>query len=96
MVEKSLAIGFDCIIAWDVFISDSNWHDIIGAKRNGPVVIGDHVWISHGVSILKDTSIPNGCVIGAKSLVTGIFTTENSLIAGVPAKVRRNDVEWVR
>jgi acetyltransferase-like isoleucine patch superfamily enzyme len=96
MIENSLTIGSDCIIAWDVFISDSNWHEITGVKRSEPVCIGDHVWISHGVSILKGVLIPNGCIVGAKSLVTGIFKTKNTLIAGVPAKIIRNDVEWVR
>jgi acetyltransferase-like isoleucine patch superfamily enzyme len=96
MVEKSLTIGSDCIIAWDVFISDSNWHEITGVQRSASVIIGNNVWISHGVSILKGVSIPNGCIVGAKSLVTSIFKTENALIAGIPARIVRNDVEWVR
>lgn len=96
MVEKSIKIGADCIIAWDVFISDSNWHDIKGGVRSEPVLIGDKVWISHGASVIKGAQIPSGCIVGAKSLVThGVFP-ENSLIAGVPATVRRTDVEWSR
>jgi len=96
MVEKKLTIGHDCIIAWDVFISDSNFHDITDITRSNPVSIGDHVWISHGVSVLKGSVIPSGCIVGAKSLVSGIFNTEKSLLAGVPAKVIRNGVEWSR
>ncbi len=96
MVEKSVTIGEDCIIAWDVFISDSNFHDISGMTKASPVSIGDHAWISHGVSVLKGAVIPSGCIVGAKSLVTTIFETENTLLAGVPAKVMRNGVEWAR
>ena len=96
MVEKSLTIGSDCIIAWDVFISDSNFHDITGMSRANPVSIGDHVWISHGVSVLKGAVIPSGCIVGAKSLVNSVFEAENTLIAGVPAKVMRYGVEWTR
>lgn len=96
MVEKSLTIGNDTIIAWDVYISDSNWHDISGMTRCAPVSIGDHVWISHGVSVLKGAVIPAGCIVGAKSLVTSMFDTEKTLLAGVPAKVVRNEVEWSR
>lgn len=40
MVENSIDIGADCIIAWDVFISDSNWHDIKGAMRCEPISTG--------------------------------------------------------
>lgn len=96
MVEESLSIGADCIIAWDVFISDSNWHEISGMARCAPVSIGDQVWISHGVSVLKGSVIPFGCIVGAKSLVAHVFDTEKALIAGVPAKVIKNEVEWAR
>jgi acetyltransferase-like isoleucine patch superfamily enzyme len=96
MVEDSLNIGCDCIIAWDVYISDSDWHDVSGVARCSPVSIGDHVWVSHGVSVLRGSVIPSGCIIGAKSLVANVFDTENALIAGVPAKVIRNGVEWAR
>lgn len=96
MVEDTLNIGCDCIIAWDVFISDSDWHDMSGIVRCSPVSIGDHVWISHGVSVLRGSVIPSGCIIGARSLVANVFDTEKALIAGVPAKVIRNGVEWSR
>lgn len=96
MVEDSIEIGSDCIIAWDVFISDSNWHEITGMPKFSPVLIGDQVWISHGVSILKGAVIPSGCIVGARSLVTQVFFTKNTLIAGVPAKIIRNGVEWSR
>lgn len=96
MVEDSVNIGADCIIAWDVFISDSNWHEISGVATCSPVSIGDQVWLSHGVSVSKGAVIPAGCIVGAKSLVTHVFCTEKALIAGVPAKVIRNGVEWSR
>ena len=96
MVEKSIAIGYDCIIAWDVYISDSNWHEIAGIGRSAPVVIAEHVWISHGVSVLKGAEIPAGCIVAAKSLVNRAFDKEKALIAGVPAKVARSEVEWTR
>lgn len=96
MVERSVEIGVDCIIAWDVVISDSDWHNIKGVDRNRPIVIGDNVWIAHGVSILKGAQIPSGCIVGAKSLLAGSGFSEKSLLAGVPATVRRTGVEWSR
>lgn len=96
MVERSVEIGHDCIIAWDVFISDSDWHDIAGTKRSAPIVIGDHVWIGHGVSVLKGSVIPSGCIVGAKSLVSSEMSLENALLAGIPAAVKSTGVEWSR
>ncbi|MHB8210556.1 MAG: acyltransferase [Acidithiobacillus sp.] len=96
MIEKYCSIGTDCIIAWDVFISDSDWHNIVGSERNDPVFIGDDVWIAHGVSITKGSMVPKGSVVGAKSLVLRGHFPEKSLIAGIPATVRRTGVEWSR
>ncbi|MCL2523738.1 MAG: acyltransferase [Betaproteobacteria bacterium] len=96
MVENSIEIGSDCIIAWDVSITDSDWHEIIDVPRNSPVVIGDNVWISHGVSIIKGANIPSGCIVGAKSLVGRGEFLNNALIAGVPARVKKVGVEWTR
>lgn len=97
MVEKCIEIGFDCIIAWDVLITDSDWHNIKGIERTLPIYIGDNVWITHGVSITKGANIPSGCIIGAKSLITrsGVFK-KNSLIAGIPALERKTNIEWSR
>lgn len=96
MIEKYCSIGTDCIIAWDVFISDSDWHNIVGSERNDPVFIGDDVWIAHGVSITKGSTVPKGSVVGAKSLVLRGPFPEKSLIAGIPATVRRTGVDWSR
>lgn len=96
MVEKSVEIGYDCIIAWDVFITDSDWHDIKGSERIRPVFIGDNVWIGHGASVLKGAVIPSGCIVGAKSLVSKGSFPENSLICGIPVAIRRTEVEWSR
>jgi acetyltransferase-like isoleucine patch superfamily enzyme len=96
MVESSVSIGCDCIIAWDVFITDSDWHEVLGSNRIAPVSIGDKVWISHGVSVLKGAFIANGSIVAAKSLVAGKFEIEKSLIAGIPAKVIKSNMEWNR
>ena len=96
MVEEYLDVGADAIIAWDVFITDSDWHNVEGSKKTIPVHIGDHVWISHGVSILKGARIPDGCIVGAKTLVSKGDFEKNSLIAGAPARVCKNNVQWSR
>jgi len=96
MVEKYIEIGADVIMAWNVFISDSDWHDVKGSVRSEPVYIGDHVWLGHDVSVLKGSIIPSGCIVGAKSLVTKKKFPNNALLAGAPAIVRRTEVEWSR
>jgi acetyltransferase-like isoleucine patch superfamily enzyme len=58
------------------------------------IKIGNHVWIGNDVKIYKGTVIPNNCVIASHSVVKGVFTQENSLIAGCPAKLIKKDVTW--
>ena len=96
MVEQDVRIGKDCIIAWGCFISDSDWHTIKGSPRCIPVHIGDHVWIAHDVSVLKGACIPEGCIVAPKSAVVARQFQPNSLLAGQPAVVKRNEVYWHR
>jgi acetyltransferase-like isoleucine patch superfamily enzyme len=96
MVEELVEIGSDCIIAWDVCISDSDLHNIKGSRRTTPVFIGNKVWIAHGVSILKGAIIPSGCIVAAKSLVMSAIDSERALVAGTPATIKKTGVEWSR
>lgn len=93
--RMKITIGNDVCIAERVIIRDSDNHLI---KRDGyamtePIVIGDHVWIGDGATILKGVTIGNGAIIAAGSVVTK-DVPEKALVAGVPAKVIKTDVEW--
>lgn len=96
MAERRITIGADSIIAWDVLITDSDWHKIEGSCRMEDVEIGDHVWLAHGVSVLKGAVIPAGCVVAAKSLVQNKFSGRNLLLAGIPAGIIREEIQWTR
>ncbi len=96
MAASSIHIGADAIIAWGVVITDSDWHEVDGRVHVSPVEIGEHVWIAHDCSILRGASIPDGCVVAAKSLVGKAYHEQNALMAGAPAKVIRRNIEWSR
>ncbi len=96
MVRKKIHIGFDCIIAWNVFITDCDWHMIVGKSVQEDVIIGDHVWIAGNTSILKGSKIEENCIVGAHSLITKKLIPAGNLVAGNPAKVIENNVQWHR
>lgn len=96
MARKKIHIGTDCIIAWNVFITDCDWHTIDGKNIQEDVRIGNHVWIACNTSILKGAKIGNNCIIGAHSLVSRKSIPDNTLAAGNPIRIIENDIQWNR
>ena len=97
--DSNIAFGDDALLGWNINIRDSDGHKIIYSEKKGKkhnIIIGNHVWICSYVDILKGTTIGSDCVIGYKSLVTGLNCSSNCLIAGFPAKVIKKDVNWVK
>ena len=63
---------------------------------SGDIIIGNDVWIGYGAVILSGTTIPDGCVVGAMSVVKGKFEPYD-IIVGNPGKAvkKRFDKETV-
>lgn len=75
-----ITLGQDVMIARNVTIYDSDFHQLLnkdGATINhaSPVVIGDHVWLATNVMVLKGTTIGEGSVIGAQTVVSGTLAS---------------------
>lgn len=51
------------------------------------------MWIGAGVKILKGVTIGKGAVVSAGSIVTK-DVPRNTLVAGVPAVVKKENVTW--
>ena len=101
---EKLHIGKDCLFASGVKIRTSDGHAVIDLETdevvNLPqdVVIGEHVWIGEDARILKGVNIPSHSIVGAYSVVTKFFDVKDmyTLIAGVPAKVMKRNIDWNR
>lgn len=64
--------------------------DYFPSKMDGIVIVQNDVWISTNVTLLDGVYIPNGCVIGANTVVaTRADIHPYSILVGNPAKVAK-------
>lgn len=97
--NDEIVLGDDCLLGWNVSLRDMDGHTVFGPdgeQTNAPVGVhvGNHVWIAADVGVFKGSSIPDGCIVAARALLTRRFDEPNALIGGLPAKVIRRDVSW--
>lgn len=95
----TLKIGDDCMFSRQVKIMTSDGHDIASNTTGNriniakDITIGNQVWLADGAVILKGLSIGQGSVVGINAVVTK-NVPENSIAAGNPAKIIKNDIVW--
>lgn len=99
--DSSINIGEDSMLSSGICIFCSDTHSIFNvdgelANIGKSVEIGRHVWIGQDCKILKNTRIADDCIVGMGSIVTKRFCDKNCIIAGVPAKVIKENMSWSR
>ena len=86
---KKIVIRDSSMIASDVTITHSDWHDIYDrtdyVASPKEVIIQENVWIGEKSLILKGSKIGKNSIIGAGSVVSGEVPA-NVVFAGNPAK----------
>lgn len=100
-LSKKLVIGGDCMLSTDVVIRTGDSHsitDLKGRKINEEkdVYIGNHVWIGASANLLKGSLVSDNSVVGTGAIVSSAFPEKGVIIAGVPAKVIKSDINWRR
>ena len=93
--HERIEIGENVAISHDVTIMDSDAHEGLweGYEKTKPIKIGNHVWIGTRVTILKGVTIGDNAIIAAGSVVTK-DVPNNTIVAGVPAKVIKTNINW--
>ncbi len=102
--DIELIIGENTTISGNVFITniDHEYREIDRHIMEQPFLIsettiGNNCFIGYGVGIQAGTILGKQCVVGANSVVRGVFP-DYCVIAGVPAKIIRKynplTMEW--
>jgi acetyltransferase-like isoleucine patch superfamily enzyme len=78
--HRSIRIGNGCMFASMVLISDRS------ENKEGPIVIGDDVWVAHGAVISPGVTVGDGAVIAAGSVVVE-DVPPRTMALGAPARV---------
>lgn len=99
--RHSIHFGNEVLIGWNNMVCDSDFHHIHDAESgesinaDAPIKVGNHVWIANGCSIMKGSDIPDDVVVAAKSLVNKKLDIPSfSIVAGIPAKLKKTGVKW--
>lgn len=95
---KKIEIGSECLFSHDVELRTTDSHKIFdenGMRINedGDISVGENVWLGVGVLILKGVKIGEGCVVGARSVVTSDLAMR-TLAVGSPARAVRTKIVW--
>lgn len=93
-------IGEDCMFSSKIRLSTGDSHSIISDGRrinpSADISIGNHVWVGTQVNVLKGSKINDNSIVGACALVTSEFNECGVVVAGVPAKIVKNNIDWKR
>ncbi|MCB9413599.1 MAG: acyltransferase [Actinobacteria bacterium] len=91
-----IEFGEGCIVADWVYVCDFDhvYDDVTYPIKDQGLVksavrIGPDCWLGTKVTVLRGTTIGNGCILAANSVVRGEVPPE-SIVAGVPGKVVKN------
>ena len=96
-----ISIGIDCMFSSDVVIRTGDSHSIVDEKGNRingskDIIIGNHVWVGNKTTILKGVVIEDNSIVATGSILTKPFLKSNSIIAGNPAIIVKEEINWLR
>jgi acetyltransferase-like isoleucine patch superfamily enzyme len=92
--SNNIKIGDNTIIGWDTEICDTDYPQADqDAPIAAPIEIGNKVFIGRHVTIMKGVKIGDGSIVAAGAVVTKDVPPK-CLVAGIPACVIKENVEW--
>ncbi|NDV23700.1 acyltransferase [Desulfovibrio sp. JC022] len=98
-VGTKLVIGEDCLISEGVRAWTGDAHSIVDAETGKrinygrDITVANHVWIGLEALLLKGATVGRDSILGVRTVLSKEIPPQ-SLAAGNPAKVIKNNVTW--
>lgn len=96
--KKQIDFASDVLISWNTLIMDSDAHSIIQnnktVNKNKNIFVGKHSWIGAKSTILAGTVLADNTIVACGAVVKGYFSKNNTLLAGVPAAIIKENISW--
>lgn len=93
---NQITLHDNVLFGWNIMLNTTDGHIVeIDGKTNktsGFIEIGYHTWVASNTNISKNVNISRECVVAQCSLVNKSFHTSHCLIAGIPAKIVRKNL----
>jgi acetyltransferase-like isoleucine patch superfamily enzyme len=95
----TIRVGRDCLAAYGLDLRNSDGHSVLDAatrqRVNPPAdtTIGDHVWLGNNCQVMKGVTVGAHSIGAARAVITK-DVPPHTLVAGVPARVIREGVDW--
>lgn len=100
--DASIFIGAGVLMSKLVHFRAGDGHSVLDVasgqriNRSRDIVVGDHVWVGRGATLLKGAYVADNSIVGAYAVVTRRYEQPGVAVAGNPARVVREGVTWDR
>jgi acetyltransferase-like isoleucine patch superfamily enzyme len=97
--DANITVGRNCMFSYDVIVRNNDSHKVLDADGNitnsaQDIAIGNHVWLCERSTILKGVTIGEDSIIAYGAVVTKDCPS-NSIMAGNPARVVKQNINWL-
>lgn len=96
-----ITIGKDCLFSENIMFRTGDSHSVLDLNGNRinpskDIVIGNHVWIGNGATVLKGAKLSDNSIVSTGAILTKEITQSNVTVAGVPAVIVKENINWCR
>ncbi|NPA60587.1 MAG: acyltransferase [Epsilonproteobacteria bacterium] len=101
-MDSEVQIGDDCMFSDGILIQATDQHGVVDIKKKQIInkhrrciEIQNHVWLARNCTVISDVTIGEGSIVSLGAVVVK-NVPKRSIVAGIPAKVVKQDMTWSR